>query len=233
MTVELNGKVRMRGDVGPGVTVRVLAERARLRIVSGNELVGEWAVSEIGINALQDGFNIKAEGEEFFLRTEDDAALADELGVIAVSPRLGRRLAVRHNPEEPDDLPVRDKSASGLAALGFAIAGALVLAGGTFLNVSGDNGDTATLRSGTDGSEFWIAFVIGGVLMIGAAFVMSIGTRMARGFATVVLLAVLVVVGVAISRTQPLTTQLTAYGFIAGGLLVGFAVLVSESLRQD
>jgi hypothetical protein len=210
----------MRGDSGPGVAVKVIAGEGRLRLVSGNELVGDWSVSHIGVNALQDGFAIKAEGEEFVLRTQDDVAFATELGVTAVSPRLGRRLAASTNPEEPDaSTETRDDSAN-LAAIGFALAGALIVLGGTFL----DAVDT--------GSDYRLAFVIGGVLMIAMAYVMSIGARLARVIAAVLLIAMVVVFGLSIQQSAPATTQLTAFGFIAGGLVVGVAVLVSGSLSQ-
>ena len=101
MAVELDGNLRMKGDSGPGIRVRVLADQRRIRLVSGNELIGDWNVTSIGVKALDSGFIIKAEGEEFVLRTEDDVAVADELELAATSPRLARRLAARHNPDEP------------------------------------------------------------------------------------------------------------------------------------
>lgn len=235
MAVELEGNVRMRGDTGPGVGVRIVAEDRRIRLVSGNELVGDWTLPEIGITALQDGFNIKAEGEEFILHTEDDVALADEIGVAAASPRLARRLAARHNPEEPPASEEPQAISSNLAAIGFALAGALVVAGGTFLSNLGDSGSGAaplTSELGGDDFEFWLAFVIGGILMIGVAYVMSIGARIARLVATIVLIGVIVAFGFAVSNAEADATQLTAYGFIAGGLVVGVAVLFSGSLRQ-
>ncbi|HEX6302538.1 MAG TPA: hypothetical protein VF148_18975 [Acidimicrobiia bacterium] len=235
MAVEMDGNVRMRGDTGPGVMVRVLAEKGRLRLVSGNELVGDWMVTDLGVSALQDGFNIKAEGEEFLLRTDDDVALAEEIGVTAASPRLARRLAARHNPEEPAPTPEPPQISSNLAAVGFAVAGALVVLGGVFLDLAGGDLDSADLRSEAElvnGGEFWLAFVIGGALMIAVAFVMSMGARLARAIATVVLLGMVVVFGFAVSGAAAETTQVTAYGFIAGGLVVGVAVLSSGSLRR-
>jgi hypothetical protein len=225
MAVELDGNVRMRGDAGPGVGVRVLAEKGRLRLASGNELVGDWVVENIGIVALQDGFTIRAEGEEFMLRTEDDVAFADELGLAAVSPRLARRLAVRHNPEEPDEYEPPQIS-SNLAAIGFAVAGALIVLGGTFLELSAG-------PDAGEGFQYWLAFIIGGVAMIAVAYVMSMGARMGRVVATLVLAAMVAVFGFAASEAGATTTQLTAYGFIAGGLVIGVAVLVSGSLRLD
>ena len=223
----------MRGDTGPGVIVRVLAENRRLRLVAGNELVGDWQVGEIGINALQDGFNIKAEGEEFVLRTEDDAALADEIGVSAASPRLARRIAARNNPDDP---PAEEKPSvipSHLAAIGFALAGAMVLFGGVLLDQAPQQAQTfADGQTGTS-VDFWIAFVIGGALMVAAGVVMSVGTKLARLIALVVLLLLIAVFGFAVAETGAGSSQLAAYGFIAGGLVVGVAVLFSGSLKQN
>lgn len=234
MAVELDGNVRMRGDTGPGVRVRVVADHGRLRLVSGNELVGDWMLTDIGMSALQEGFNIKAEGEEFILRTEDDVALAEEIGVAAASPRLARRLAARHNPEHPVEFAEPPQISSNLAAVGFAVAGALVVLGGVFLDVAGgDPGSALTVDpEPANGVGFWFAFVVGGVLMIAVAFVMSMGARVARALAGVVLLGMIVVFGVAVSDATAGMTQITAYGFIAGGLVVGVAVLSSGSLAQ-
>ena len=230
MAVEMDGNVRMRGDSGPGVRVRVVADNGRLRLVSGNELVGDWLVSDIGMNVLQEGFNIKAEGEEFILRTQDDVALAEEIGVAAASPRMARRLAARHNPEEPVAAAEPPQISSNLAAVGFAVAGGLVVLGGVFLDLAGDNGGSgATDPEPLNGGGLW--FIIGGVLMIATGAVMSMGARLARAIAGVVVLGMVVVFGIAVSEASG-TTYLTAYGFIAGGLVVGVAVLSSGSLRQ-
>lgn len=230
MAVELDGNVRMRGDTGPGVRVQVLADDERLRLVSGNELVGDWKLSDIGVNVLQEGFNIKAEGEEFVLRTEDDVTLADAIGVAAASPRLARRIAARHNPDAPPEPPEPTPIRSNLGAIGFALAGALVILGGSFLNVDQTTPDA--LSGEESGFEFWLAFIVGGVLMVAAAYVMSIGTRVARLVATVLLLAMIIAFGFLVSGDEANTTELTGYGFIAGGLVVGVAVLFSGSLRQ-
>ncbi len=232
MAVELDGNVRMRGDTGPGVGVTVVADGGRLRLVSGNELVGDWMVSDIGIAALQEGFNIKAEGEEFVLRTADDAVFAEELGIVALSPRLARRVAARHNPEI-EDLPEPPQIPSNLAAIGFAVAGALVVLGGSFLSITGRSAVAFRGEAEAGGLAFWLAFVIGGISMIAVAYVMSIGARGARVIAAVALVAVIIVFGFAVAGSEPGVTEITAYGFISGGLVVGVAVLVSGSLRQS
>lgn len=229
VTVEIDGYVRMRGDTGPGVRVQVLADDQRLRIVSGNELVGDWRIDQIGIHALHEGFTVRAEGEEFVLVTDDDVALADAIHVSAASPRLARRLAARHNPETPPEPDELTPPRSNLGAIGFALAGALVLLGGTLLNI--EFGGAA--RNADEGFGFWLAFVVGGVLMVGAAWVMSIGARPAHLIATILLVAMVVVFGILVSSVEASTTELTAYGFIAGGLVVGVAVLFSGSVRSS
>lgn len=235
MSVEMDGNVRMRGDTGPGVSVTVVAAKGRLRLVSGNELVGDWPTSEIGINALQDGFSIRAEGEEFVLRTDDDVALAEEIGIVAASPRLARRLAARHNPDDPEPITAPQIS-SKLAAIGFSIAGALIVLGGTFLTMGEDSGPApAALRSTEPGTnaDFWLAFIVGGVLMIAVGYVMSIGNRWARAVATLVLVVMIASFAFAVREADAGgAAQLTAYGFIAGGLVVAVAVLVSGSLAE-
>jgi hypothetical protein len=233
MSVELDGSVRMRGDSGPGVRVQVIAADRRLRLVSGEETVGDWPLADIGVMALQDGFAIKAEGEEFVLRTSDDVALAEEIGIAAASPRLARKLAARHNPNGPPPSEPPE-IASNLAAIGFAVAGALVVLGGTLLNWGAVASPQAAALRGTaegTGFDFWLAFIVGGVLMIAVGYMMSIGTRFARTIATLVLVAMILAFGLVVRETQS-ASQLTAYGFIAGGLVVGVAVLVSGSLGQ-
>lgn len=233
MAVDMGGNVRMRGDTGPGVGVRIHAEEGRLRLVAGNELVGDWMLSDIGVNSLHDGFNIKAEGEEFVLRTQDDVAFAEEIGMAAASPRLARRLAVRHNPEERDFPVEPPELSSNLAAIGFAVAGALMILGGTFLSLTGPTPAPAALSNGQSTDfEFWVAFVLGGALMIGVAYVMAIGARIARFVATIMVTGMVITFGFAVSGSQASASQVTAYGFIAGGLVVGVAVLFSGSLQQ-
>lgn len=233
MAVELDGNVKMRGHSGSGVAVRVVAGEGRIRLVSGNDLIGEWPTADIGVVALQDGFSIKAEGEEFVLNTEDDVALAEELHVQAASLRLARKIAARHNPEEREPPPEPVEIPSNLAAIGFAVAGALVVLGGVLLNLAPEPAPAVLRGVEASGTDFWLAFVVGGVLMIGVAFVMSIGTPSARIVALVVLTALIVFFGWTVANTDAETGELTAYGFIAGGVVVGVAVLFSGSLRRS
>ena len=229
----------MRGDSGPGVSVRVLVDDGRLRLVSGNELVGDWQVQDLGINTLQDGFAIKVEGEEFLLRADDDALLAEELGIVAASPRMARKLAALHNPDEPELVQAETDGVaepkSNVLAIAFALGGVLVLLGGTFLRIAPTAGVSTQAvedTAGRGGAEFWLAFVVGGLLMVGVAYVMSIGTRWARAISLFVMVVVVAVFAWVISNAVNDSSHLTAYGFIAGGLVVGVAVLFSGGLQN-
>ena len=233
MGVELEGRVKLQGSAGPGTPVRVFVGPSQLKIVSGNDLVGDWSRSEVGILSLQEGFSIRVDGEELYLVTEDDVAFAEEMGVVAASPRLARMMAARHNPEEVEPELVPIELPSNLAAIGFAVAGALVVLGGVLLNMSPSEQVPFLGDAGPASSEFWIAFVIGGALMVAAAFVMSIGTPISRILATVILFGVIGVFVWVVTATETSSGELTAYGFIAGGVVVGVAVLVAGSLRSQ
>lgn len=214
----------------------MIARDRRIRLVAGNELVGDWDLAQIGIATVEDGFNIRAEGEEFVLRTEDDAAFAGEIGIAAASPRLARRLAARTGPGEASSAHESSPMPSNLAAIGFALAGALVVLGGTLLSGSEEIVSPmapAAESLGGDPFRFWLAFVVGGVLMIGAAYVMSMGARWGRLVATFVLVGVVVVFGLAVSSIDVGADELTAYGFVAGGLVVGVAVIFSGSVARS
>lgn len=230
MALELDGSVRMRGDTGPGVSVRIDVDAGRMRLMTGNEIVGDWAIENIGIHAVNDGFAIRAEGEEFILRTRDDAALAEELHLAAATPRLARQVAARHPPEDRSgEYPEPLRVSSRVGAVGFAVAGALVILGGTLLELAPVD---PVAGGGDQGSDFWIAFVIAGGFMVAAALVMSIGLRLAPIVSSLVLTLTVILFGIEVSGANPTTGQLAAYGFIAGGLVVGVAVLVSGSLRN-
>lgn len=234
MAVETDGVVQIKGENGPGLPVKVRAESGRLRLISGQDLVGDWSIGDLGISALHDGFSIRAEGEEFTLRADDDALLAEEFGVAAASPRMARKVAALHNPDEPEpEVDAVAEPKSNVLAIVFAVGGLLVLLGGTFLQLAPTNSATQqTLDTGgrEGGAEFWIAFVIGGVLMVAVAFVMSVGARWARALSLIVVTLIVVLFGWVITQAVTSASYLTAYGFIAGGLVVGVGVLFSGSV---
>jgi hypothetical protein len=225
----------MRGEPGPGVPVDVRAEGSLLRILSGTEAIGEWDVGSIGIQSLNDGFAIRAEGEEFILKTEDDAAIAHEIGIAAASPRMARKVAASQTPVEPVPEPEPEQPKSNLGAIVFALGGVLVLSGGFFLRQ--DPTLSAASRTTAEGlrvgGRFWFAFVIGGLLMAGVAYVLAIGTRWGRVAAVLVLVGLVIVFGIAAQNATPDADFLLAYGFIAGGIVAGVAVLFGGTLGEN
>lgn len=224
MAVELAGTVRMNGDPGGETRVRVEFEGDTLRLKSSDDVLGEWSIHEIGFHALNEGFLVRAEGEEFLLITEDDAALADEMDLKAVSPRLAKQVAARHRPEESPPPPEPEPEHSRAGPLAFAVAGALILVGASVLGLSG-TGVARGQAEITGGLEFWLAFTIGGVLMIATALILAVGGRFGRLVAILSLVLITLLFGLAVSDTPTDATHMTAYGFLAGGLVIGVAVL--------
>jgi len=132
LAVVTSGTVQMRGEPGPGAHVEVQAEGTRLRLLSGADVVGEWDIGSIGIQSLNDGFAVRAEGEEFVLRTDDDAGIAREIGIATASPRLARSMAAAQDAEASAGSSGLEAK-SGIGSIVFALAGVLVLSGGFFL----------------------------------------------------------------------------------------------------
>ena len=235
MAVETRGTVQMRGEAGRVVRVEVLADGPRLSLRHEHELIGEWEIGAIGIQSLHDGFAIRAEGEEFVLKTADDAGLAREIGITAASPRLARKVAASQNQDVPlrtDPEPVVIKS--NLGAIAFALGGVMALAGGVLLR-----DDPTLVATGTSpnqglgpGGNFWFASVLGGLLMVGAALAIARRTRWSRRAAVLAVSALVVVFGLAARSATPDADHLLAYGFVAGGVVVGIAVVAAGSFGE-
>ena len=233
MAVETRGTVQMRGEAGRGVKVEVLADGPRLSLLHEDELIGEWEVGAIGIQSLQDGFAIRAEGEEFVLKTDDDAGLAREIGMIAASPRLARKVAASQNQDVPlraDPEPVVIKS--NLGAIAFALGGVMAFAGGVLLRDDPTLTATSAGQGLMPGGNFWFAFVLGGLLMVGAALAIARRTKWSRMAAIIAVSALVVVFGLAARNATPDADHLLAFGFIAGGVVVGIAVVVAGSFGE-
>lgn len=221
MAMEATGVVHMRGDSTQTIAVQVFADSDRLRLLSGNELIGEWPVEGMGIHALQEGFAIRAEGEELILKTDNDVGLAEALGLLTSSPRLARKVAASHNIPEPESKPEPETPRSNLAAIAFALGGVLVLAGGAFLRGAGSVG------------PFWLEITLGGVAMVAVAYLLGRGVRWAHIVAVLAQIGLIVVFALAVQDVPPEANDLMAYGFIAGGIVVGVSVLFSGTLGGE
>ena len=224
MAVETAGFVTLSGDNGPGVAVGVIVDEGRIRLVSDGEQLADWVIDDLGIRALQDGFIIRASGEEYHLRTKDDALLAEELGVVAASPRLAKMVAARHRPEErPDpepqeaDEPVERPKVGPLA---LALGGVLVISGGFFLRL-----DNATEGDQAADLIYQWPLMVGGAVMVAASLTLLLRVPYSRLVAGAVLAVMVVVLGFALGDVEVDGLHLVALGLTAGGVVIGVSVL--------
>jgi hypothetical protein len=231
LELETVGTVQMRGDTDSAVPVTVQVSPDLLILLSGEETIGRWESSSLGIVALNSGFAIRVEGEEFLLRTDDDAGVADSLGLATASPRLARLVAASHPPEERAPEPEKAPIKSRLGSIAFTLAGVLVVAGGLVLRLASSATDEATRTAQAE--RFWLVFVVGGVLMAAGGYILSIGGRWSRLGAIGVLIALIVAFVIAVGSTTFGSGQFLGYGFVAGGLVVGAAVVFSGTLGGD
>ena len=88
-----HGSLRVPGDEGPPLSVEIDLTAERFRMSAGDAEIGDWAMSEIRVNALPDGFHLRAEGEEVLLDVSDDAQFAVDLGLRTAPPHLRRRMS--------------------------------------------------------------------------------------------------------------------------------------------
>jgi hypothetical protein len=65
----------------------------RLTLKSGEVDVADWALSEIRVSPMPDGFHVRAEGEEIVLQVTEDAQFALDLGLRHAPPNLRRRMS--------------------------------------------------------------------------------------------------------------------------------------------
>ncbi len=234
MAVETRGTVLMRGERGPGVKVEVLADGSRLSLVSGSGVIGEWEVGSFGIKSLHEGFAIWAEGEEFVLKTDDDVKVASELGLRTASPRMARRVAAARRPKDlpwPD--PVPEEPRSYVAAIAFDLGGVLVLVGSLILRSDPMLTDMSIETGLGVAGNFWSAFTAGGLLMVMASLALAFRARWARALAILSVVALVIVFGTAAQNSTPEADNLLAYGFIAGGVVIGVAVLFGGTLGDQ
>ena len=85
--------LRMSGDGEPPIGVEIDLSDDRLVVRAGDVELGDWSRDEIRISALQDGFHLRAEGEEVILQVEEDARFALDLGLRNAHPGLRQRMA--------------------------------------------------------------------------------------------------------------------------------------------
>lgn len=87
------GRLRISGENEPPLGVEIDLTDDRLVVTAGDVEVGDWSRDELRISALQDGFHLRAEGEEVILDVTEDARFALDLGLRNAHPNLRRRMS--------------------------------------------------------------------------------------------------------------------------------------------
>jgi hypothetical protein len=99
--VAYDAKLRITGIDDAPIRVVVDLTDDRLTMTAGDVELAAWPRDEIRISALQDGFHIRAEGEEVVLDITDDARFAIDLGLRQAHPLLRRRMAALLREYDP------------------------------------------------------------------------------------------------------------------------------------
>ncbi|MGD2061653.1 MAG: hypothetical protein PVF87_12345 [Acidimicrobiia bacterium] len=97
-----DARLQIDGEDGAPIPVVVDLTDNRLRMTIGSEEVADWTRDEMRIQALPDGFHIRAEGEAVVLDVSDDAKFALELGLRNAHPALRKRMAALLRTDEED-----------------------------------------------------------------------------------------------------------------------------------
>jgi hypothetical protein len=88
-----DARLQIEGEDTNALPVVVDLTGDRLTMSINDQEVADWAKEEMRIQALPDGFHIRAEGEAIILDVTDDAKFALELGLRNAHPGLRRRMS--------------------------------------------------------------------------------------------------------------------------------------------
>lgn len=91
------GDLRVAGEHGEPLHVLIDITADRLILQTPEEQLGSWSRDEVRINALDDGFHVRVEGDEIILELKEDvdADFALEAGLRSGPPLLRRKMAAR------------------------------------------------------------------------------------------------------------------------------------------
>ena len=90
---EYQAKLRLGGAAEPAMRVEIDLTDDRMKVTAGEMEVADWSRHEFRVQALLDGFHVRAEGEEVVLDVTEDARFALELGLRSAHPALRRRMS--------------------------------------------------------------------------------------------------------------------------------------------
>ncbi len=88
-----DARLRVQGTDEAPIRVVIDLTDDRMTMTAGDIEVADWSRDDIRISALQDGFHVRAEGEEIVLDVTEDARFAIDLGIRQAHPFLRRRMA--------------------------------------------------------------------------------------------------------------------------------------------
>jgi hypothetical protein len=88
-----DARLQIEGEDTQPLPVTVDLTGDRLTMSINDQEVAAWAKEEMRIQALPDGFHIRAEGEAIVLDVADDAQFALELGLRNAHPALRRKMS--------------------------------------------------------------------------------------------------------------------------------------------
>lgn len=88
-----DAKLSIDGSGAEKLPVMIDLTDDRLTMRVGNQEVAEWPREGMRIQALPDGFHIRAEGEAIVLDITDEAKFAVEFGLKSAHPALRQKMA--------------------------------------------------------------------------------------------------------------------------------------------
>jgi len=140
-------------------------------------------------------------------------------------------MAVDTDSQSETDVEDRDAESPPKAlAIGFALGGAFVLLGGALIRVAHSKASAVGTAS-FGGVEFWVAFMLSGLLMAALGYPVLQGWRWAHPVGLVLMAAVVMLFGSVVSVTETTNTHLPAYALIAAGIVAGVAALSGGRMR--
>lgn len=88
-----DGSLRMPGEPGPGLNVVIDLNEETIGLRASSGELGRWPKSQVRLNALPDGFHLRADGEEVILNIGEEARFAVAYGLTSAPPDLRRKMS--------------------------------------------------------------------------------------------------------------------------------------------
>jgi hypothetical protein len=85
--------LQIEGESSEAIPVTVDLTDGHLTLNIGDEQVADWRREDMRIQALPDGFHIRAEGESVILGVTEEAKFALELGLKNAHPALRQKMS--------------------------------------------------------------------------------------------------------------------------------------------